>query len=212
MSFMETPMYHLYTLLVRPKYNINFVKAIHSSFKANMKFPFEHTCITDNISQFKGENFCNLIDISHHNLPTFWNKLLFFKNDEICKKDQKCIFFDLDAKILNDVTPMLQHDNYLTLGLNPSKLNDIYISKAINTPEHGRHLTIVNSSCMMWIGGQHQNLWDTFNADRENNILYYYGNDEFITFNYGSNYRLIDSKWIFWHGSEKTAIYSNKIK
>jgi hypothetical protein len=206
-------MYHLYTILVRPKYDVSFVKAIHESFRKNISSSFVHTCLTDNIEQFENENFCNLIDISHHNLPTFWNKMLFFKKDEICKNNEKCIFFDLDSMILKDLTPMLHHVNdFLLVGQNPNKIIDIYLTKAMNSPEHGRHLTILNSSCMMWYGGQHHALWEKFDVNREDNMLYYYGNDEFITFEYQSNYKLIDRKWVFGAGSEKTAIYSNKIR
>ena len=206
-------MYHLYTILVKPKYNVNHVKTIHDSFKNNISYSFMHTCLTDNIAQFENNYFCNLIDISSHNLPTFWNKMLFFKNNEICKDDEKCIFFDLDSMILNDLTPMIQHkDDFLVLGQNPTKINTGYITGAINSREHGRHLTIINSSCMMWVGGQHQTLWERFDANREDNMLYYYGNDEFITFEYLKNYKLIDRKWIFGVGTENTAVFSNKIR
>lgn len=205
-------MYHLFTILVKPKYNINYVKAIHNSFEKYVSLPFKHTCLTDDIKPFENENFCDVIDIGCYNLPTFWNKMLFFKPNAICKNNEKCIFFDLDSVILRDVKPILNYvDNKIIIGQNPSKINPSYVTGAINSTGHGRHLTIVNSSCMMWIGGQHDKLWDIFNLRPEEHMIRYYGNDEFITFEYPTGYCLIDKRFIFSKGSESTSIYKNKM-
>jgi hypothetical protein len=205
-------MYHLYSILVKPKYNINFVRAINTACKKYISEPFVHTCLTDDIEQFKGENFCNVIDISHHDLPTFWNKMLFFEKNGICKDGDLCIFFDLDVKILRNLNPIINHiSQKIIVGLNISKINRKYVTKAYNSPGHGRHLTILNSSCMLWIGGEHDDLWKKFSLDKDGSILRYYGNDEFMTFEYPSGYKLLDKKWVLGHGTEKTARYDNKM-
>jgi hypothetical protein len=65
---------------------------------------------------------------------------------------------------------------------------------------------------MLWIGGEHDNLWKKFILNKEDDMIRYYGNDEYMTFEYPMGYRLIDRKWVLGDGTEKTAIYDNKMK
>ena len=50
---------------------------------------------------------------------------------------------------------------------------------------------------MMWIGGNHHDLYEKFMKASEEYMIKYFGNDEFITFEYQDGYDLLDSKWIY---------------
>ena len=49
---------------------------------------------------------------------------------------------------------------------------------------------------MMWIGGNHHDLYEKFAKNSEDHMIKYFGNDEFITYEYDGGYDLIDMKWI----------------
>jgi len=189
-------MYHLYSIWVKPKYNIKFVKAINESCKKYLNGPFIHYCLTDVPEEFINTNIIP-IDIRSYDLDGWWFKFLFFKPN-FCTPGTKCIFFDLDSKIINSLDPMLQFNDKLMLAYNPSKI--IYtslVNKSVRKKSLGRYYTILNSSVMMWIGGNHHDLYEKFMTDPDKYMIDYYGNDEFITYEYPDGYDLIDAKWIY---------------
>jgi len=188
-------MYHLYSIWVKPKYNIKFVKAINESCKKFLNGPFIHYCLTDVPEEFVNTDIIP-IDVRQYDLEGWWFKFLFFKPG-FCEPGAKCIFFDLDAKILKPLTPMLRFNDKLMLAQNPTKV--IYkrlVNDSIRKKSIGRYYTILNSSVMMWKGGDHYELYEKFMKDPEKYMIDYYGNDEFITFEYPDGYDLIDARWI----------------
>ncbi len=186
-------MYMVYSILVKPKYTVKDVYAINTMCQKYLCDSFEHICLTDDVSQFQGLDFCKLIDVSEYDLDRWWYKMVLFKNG-ICKKDTKCIFFDLDSKIIAPLNSIIKHDEMLYLATNTDKIDSQYINAAVRH-QKGKHLTIANSSLMTWLGGDHEFLWNKFNSDAETYMLSYAGNDEFVTFEY-DKYDLIDHKYI----------------
>jgi hypothetical protein len=189
-------MYHLYSIWVKPKYNIKFVKAINESCKKFLNEPFIHYCLTDQPEKFINTDIIP-IDVRPYDLEGWWFKFLFFKPN-FCEIGAKCIFFDLDSKILKPLEPMLQFNDKLILAHNPTKI--IYnslVNKSIRKKSLGRYYTVLNSSVMMWIGGNHYDLYEKFMTDPDKYMIEYYGNDEFITYEYPDGYDLIDAKWIY---------------
>lgn len=203
-------MYHLYTILVKPKYNIKFVKTIHESCLKYIKIPFIHYCLTDSPDEFIGTDIIP-IDIREYDLDGWWYKLLLFKPG-FCKTGIECLFFDLDAKILKPIDDMIQFNDKLILAMNPTKVNyKNLVNKSIRKKLLGQYYTILNSSMMMWRGGNHAELYEKFIANSEKYLFQYYGNDEFITFEYPNGYDLIDPKWIFNRASTINSVISLKM-
>ena len=203
-------MYHLYSIWVKPKYNIKFVKAINESCKKYLNGPFIHYCLTDVPEEFINTDIIP-IDVRSYDLEGWWFKFLFFKPG-FCNPGTKCIFFDLDAKILKPLDPILRFDDKLILAQNPTKI--IYnrlVNDSIRKKSIGRYYTIINSSVMMWKGGNHHDLYEKFNLDAEKYMIDYYGNDEFITFEYLDGYDLIDAKWIYHSKSKIDSIIQTKM-
>ena len=203
-------MYHLYSIWVKPKYNIKFVKAINESCKKYLNGPFIHYCLTDVPEEFINTDIIP-IDVRSYDLEGWWFKFLFFKPG-FCNLGTKCIFFDLDAKILKPLDPILRFDDKLILAQNPTKI--IYnrlVNDSIRKKSTGRYYTILNSSVMMWKGGDHYDLYEKFNLDAEKYMIDYYGNDEFITFEYLDGYDLIDAKWIYHSKSKIDSIIQTKM-
>ena len=203
-------MYTVYSILVKPKYTIDDVINVHEMCKKYLCGDFEHYCLTDDIAQFEDIDFCTPIDVSLYDLQGFWFKILLFK-EGFCKPGSKCIFFDLDSKILKPIEPLLQHiDGRLFLGVNPDKFDSSYVNRVLRDRK-GKYMTMVNSSLMMWIGGDHKSLWDKFNEDPDYYMLMYPGNDEFLTFEYDC-YDIVDHKnqqhiSISWLDKQKKSIF-----
>ncbi len=203
-------MYHLYTIWVKPKYNMKFVKTIHESCLKYIKTPFIHYCLTDNPDEFIDTDIIP-IDIREHDLDGWWYKLLLFKPG-FCKTGTECLFFDLDVKIIKPIDDMIQFNDKLILAMNPTKVNyKNLVNKSIRKKSLGQYYTILNSSMMMWRGGDHAELYEKFIANSEKYLFQYYGNDEFITFEYLNGYDLIDPKWIFNRASTINSVISLKM-
>ena len=203
-------MYHLHTIWVKPKYNIKFVKAIHESCLKFIKTPFVHYCLTDDPDQFINTDITP-IDIRKYDLEGWWYKLLLFK-PEFCKTGIECLFFDLDSKILKPIDDMIQFSDKLILAMNPTKVNYKHlVNRSMRKKSLGQYYTILNSSMMMWKGGDHHTLYEKFMSNPEKYMIQYFGNDEFITFEYPNGYDLIDPKWIFNSASKINSTVSLKM-
>ena len=195
MNLIGSDMYHLYTIWVKPKYNIKFVLAINESYKKYGPSPFVHYCLTDQPDQFKNTDIIP-IDIREYDLEGWWFKLLLFKPG-LCQPGTKCMFFDLDSKLLKPIDNMIRFDDKLILAHNPSKVtHKTIVNRSIRNQSLGMYFTILNSSTMMWIGGNHHDLYEKFAKNSEDYMIKYFGNDEFITYEYDGGYDLIDMKWI----------------
>jgi hypothetical protein len=202
-------MYHLYSIWVKPKYNIKFVKAINESCKKFMKSPFIHYCLTDSPEEFKNTDVIP-IDIRQHDLEGWWFKLLLFKQG-FCQPGVKCIFFDLDSKILRSIDEMLYFDNNLIIGYNPTKIiYNRFVNESLRKKSLGKYYTILNSSVMMWYGDNHIDLYEKFMNNADEYMIKYYGNDEFITFEY-DRYDLLDTKWIYHSRSKIDSVIAFKM-
>jgi hypothetical protein len=210
MNFTEVVMYHLYSILVKPKYNINFVLKLNESCKTFLNVPFIHYCLTDQPEQFIDTNIIP-IDVRPYNLEGWWYKLLLFKPG-ICKPKTECIFFDLDSKLLKPIDKMLKFNDKLIVGQNPSKItHKSLVNNHLRRKSLGMHFTILNSSIMMWTGGNHHDLYEKFMTNYEEYMIQYFGNDEFITFEYPEGYDLLDTKWIFNSTSLIDSVFSLKM-
>jgi hypothetical protein len=188
-------MYHVYSLLVKPKYSVNDVKKINQLCKMHIPGNFKHYCLTDDLEQFAGSDFCELINVKEYRLDTWWNKLLLFKQG-ICPKNEICLFFDLDSSIVNSLAPILSNYNgKLTLATNPHKITSQYLSTAIYH-KYGKYFTMMNSSFMMWKGDCNIDLWEKFAKDPDYySSKYILGNDQFMTYEY-ENYHLLSERYI----------------
>ncbi len=202
-------MYHLYSIWVKPKYNIKFVKAINESCKKYLNGSFIHYCLTDAPEEFINTDIIP-IDIRSYDLEGWWFKLLLFKQG-FCPTGSKCIFFDLDSKIIKPIDQMLYFSDNLILGHNPTKV--IYqslVNKSIRKKSLGKYYTILNSSVMMWYGNNHVDLYEKFMTNPEEYMIKYYGNDEFITFEY-DRYDLLDSNWLYHSRSKVNSVICFKM-
>jgi len=188
-------MYHVYSLLVKPKYTVNDVKKINQLCHKYIPGKFIHYCLTDDTDQFGDQNFCNLIDVKEYDLEIWWYKLLLFKKG-MCPTDSTCLFFDLDSTIINSLAPILSNYNgKLTIATNPHKINSMFVNQ-IMYHQFGDLYTMMNSSFMMWKGDANCDLWEKFASDINYYVCKYgFGNDQFMTFEY-DNFHLLDEKYV----------------
>lgn len=188
-------MYHVYSLLVKPKYSVKDVKRINELCHLYIPGNFKHYCLTDDMEQFNNNNFCELIDIKSYQLDTWWNKIILFK-EGICPKNETCLFFDLDSTIIKSLAPILSNYNgKLTFATNPNKMHREFLV-SILYHRYGKYYTMLNSSFMIWKGDNNIDLWEKFTLDPDfYSSKYILGNDQFITFEY-DNYHLLDEKYI----------------
>lgn len=203
-------MYDLYSIWVKPKYNIKFVKAINESCKKFIKSPFIHYCLTDSPEEFRNTDIIP-IDIRQYDLEGWWFKLLLFKQG-FCRPGSKCIFFDLDSKILKPIDEILCFNDNIIMGYNPTKIiYKRFVNESLRKKSLGQYYTILNSSIMMWYGDNHIDLYEKFMNNPDEYMIKYYGNDEFITFEY-ERYDLLNAKWIYHSRSKIDSMIAFKMK
>ncbi len=136
-------MYHVYSLLVKPKYSVNDVKKINQLCKMHIPGNFKHYCLTDDLEQFAGSDFCELINVKEYRLDTWWNKLLLFKQG-ICPKNEICLFFDLDSSIVNSLAPILS--NYNGNRFDIPMLNKEFLEAGMPPPSPAKHIDLLQTS------------------------------------------------------------------
>ena len=141
------------------KYNSSFVNRIYIMCQKNITIPFKMYCYTDDARGINKN--IEIIKIPKNNrLEKWWNKLSLFKEDMF---KGKCLFFDLDIVIQNNINHIC--DNYkkdvLTLIKYPWNDN-------------------INSSIMLWNSNEVNYIWDHFSENIDYYTFKYRGIDTFL--------------------------------
>lgn len=95
------------------KYSFTYVERLKNMIDKYLKYD-RFICLTDNKIQYDGIEM-----IKVKGLPGWWAKLALFNPD--IRGDGRCIFFDLDTVIIDDLTPILQYEGPFAICRNFAK-------------------------------------------------------------------------------------------
>ena len=159
------------------KYSAKWVNRLYTMVERNYNQPFNFWCITENILDIRAEvkciNFPSKIDY----LEKWWWKVWFFSEEFPIQG--KCLFFDLDMVIQNNITKLIDYN-----FTKPCLLK----GKAFK----------FNSSIILWdTRKSNKNIWNKFIK----NTQYYVNNretdDEYFSRDWAKEFNYIPMEWVY---------------
>jgi hypothetical protein len=169
------------------KYDASFVNRLYTMIVRNCKVPFTLHCCTEDPSGIHPE--INIIPLPNYDLESFWYKVWITSNE--FPVEGKCIFFDLDIVIQNDLSKLIEYE-----------CNDkIMVLKAQwrwNSIRKGMPMTKINSSVMIWDNTKRTDtMFSTMMTDPEFYMFRYNGNDDYLEARYKSDYETLPHEWFY---------------
>lgn len=159
------------------KYDAEYVNRMYVMLKRNCKEQFTLYCCTEDPSGISNEIQIVPLPIEKYDLETYWWKLWILSKE--FPVDGKCIFFDLDTVIQNDIQEIVDFECGEDLYVLPAqwRMRRRLIWK--------NYYTKINSSIMIW---DSMLIDDIFSEYIKNNHYYemlHPGNDEYLEREYG---------------------------
>jgi|TARA_R110002073_G_scaffold1678_11_gene11850 hypothetical protein len=155
-------------------------------------------------------------DVTKYGLWGWWNKMLVF-GKEFTGPDIN-IYIDLDTVIQRDFSDLVEwvFDNQVTMLYSFWKPID-WESQAYrvsgNDPSF-KHVTLVNSSIMVWRGNQLNHITDGFLEDQERALFNFRGNDEYMDKFHKQEINVLPRGWAYsyFFGAEEGSEFFPKDK
>ena len=112
---------------------------------------------------------------ANNSLPTVWNKMRFFNEEEFPNEG---IFFDLDIKILKDIKNIFEPQEYMTLlQTDWEDLEELKRKTIGNLYDY----CSINSSVMSWNNqSKRQHVWNQFLKDKNKALRLFDGVDKYL--------------------------------
>lgn len=174
-------MISVFCVCVKPAYTLDDVVMLYDNVKQHLKLDFEFICLTDTEMSHKDIQF---IDVSSYDLDTWWNKVLVFSED--ISKDIN-LYFDLDVKINQDITPLLDQIDGINITVvdTPWKDKQYFAQKykGLRAYKIGDALFHYGNTSVMGWRGHRQQLVDLLLNDVFHHTSKNYGDDTFINRN-----------------------------
>ena len=172
------------------KYGSEYPNRLYRMIQKNCKSEFKFYCCTDDASGLRPE----VIPIElpkDIDLETYWWKLWIISNEFPIKG--KCLFFDLDMVIQNDITDLIEYDCS----------DKVYVIKAqwryFKVTQRGFRTTLNNSSVMLWNNQKRvDKIYDTFMSDPEYYLLKHSaGNDNYMEKEFPDDIDTLPTEWFY---------------
>lgn len=185
------------------KYSGDWVNRLYRMVEKNYNQPFNFWCITEDISNIRSEvKFINFPS-KHDHLKSYWWKVWFFSKEFPIQG--RCLFFDLDIVIQNDITDLVNYE-FAKPCLLKGKVSKF------------------NSSVILWdTKTSNKNIWDKFIK----NAQYYVdnrdgGDDEYFSIDHTREFEYIPKEWVYsriqgpldgdWNNVEIDKIYDDRFQ
>ena len=154
----------------------------------NCKVPFTLHCCTEDPTDISSE--VKIIPLPDYDLESFWYKV-WITSDEF-PVEGKCIFFDLDIVIQNDLSKLIEYDCGDKILVLKSQWRWDKIHRL------GVKMTRINSSVMVWNNTKRTDLMlDKLMSDAEYYMLKYHGNDDFMEAEFALEYNTLPHEWFY---------------
>ena len=155
----------------------------------NCKLPFTLHCCTEDSTDIRDE--VNIVPLPmEYGLETFWWKLWITSNE--FPVIGKCIFFDLDMVIQNDLSKLAEYDPIDKLSVLKAqwrwdKIHRLRIK-----------MTRINSSVIVWDNTKRTDpMFDLMIPDADYYMLKYHGNDDFMEAEFPLEYNTLPHEWFY---------------
>lgn len=171
------------------KYDASFVNRLYTMIARNCKVPFTLHCCTEYSTDIRDE--VNIIPLPmEYCLETFWWKLWISSNEFPLKG--KCVFFDLDIVIQNDLSQLIEYDCGDKISILKTQWRWDKIQRL------GVKMTSINSSVMIWDNTERTDpMFDLMIPDADYYMLKYHGNDDFMEVLFPLEYNTLPHEWFY---------------
>ena len=153
----------------------------------NCKVPFTLHCCTEDPTDISSN--VKIIPLPDYDLESFWYKV-WITSDEF-PIEGKCIFFDLDIVIQNDLSKLIEYDC----------VDKILVLKAQwrwDSIRKGMPMTKINSSVMVWDNTKRtDSMFNNMMTDPEFYMFRYNGNDDYLEVRFKSDYDTLPHEWFY---------------
>lgn len=173
------------------KYDATYVNRLYTMIQRNCDEEFLLYCCTEDSAGIREE--VDIIPLPEDlHLETYWWKLWITSNKFPVRG--KCIFFDLDIVIQNNLKELLEYDCDKGLFILYTKWRSEYIKEV----GYNIKLTSTNSSVMLWNSYiRVDTAFDKFMQDPELYMTKYFGNDNYLEFECPGTYHTLPTDWIY---------------
>ena len=171
------------------KYDAEYVNRMYVMLKRNCKEQFTLYCCTEDPSGISNEIQIVPLPIEKYDLETYWWKLWILSKE--FPVDGKCIFFDLDTVIQNDIQEIVDFECGEDLYV---LFTQWRVKYRLTTNEY---YTYTNSSIMIWNIISEP---DIFSHYIKNNYYYemkYHGNDEYLELEHPERIKTLPTHWVY---------------
>jgi len=160
------------------KYSAELVNRLYNMVKKNYNQEFNFWCCTEDPTDLNPEikliNFPSNYDLYR----TAWWKMWFYSEEFPLK--EKCLYFDLDTVIQNDITPLVNYDVE----------DKIYLLKG--------KIFNLNSSIIMWDPNRlNKNIWKKFASNIEFFVNNYELDDEWLAKHFPKDVLPLPTEWVY---------------
>lgn len=188
------------------KYNHVLVNRLYTMVCRYLSIPFTFYCYTDDPQHI--DPHVNIIPYKDYYLDGVWNKLCLFQQG-FGNLTGKCLFFDLDLALLNNIDYIINSRSFSSLCFikaqwrNPQDEYKYFLM--LENPKHKippsqvvmmRNVGRINSSMILWEADTQNHIWDHFIQNPEYYMNYYLGIDRFIVHE-GFNHDTFPSEGIY---------------
>jgi hypothetical protein len=145
------------------KYSREYVERLRNMVSRHLTIPYEFVCLTDDTVPIEGVK--SIVQQSAKYNQGWWHKVHMF--DPALLIQGRILYFDLDVIISSSINKLVE--GYSTEFLGIRDFNRKF-SPTWNT---------LNSSCLSWIAGTQNDIWDQFQSNRDR-ALRMHGDQDWI--------------------------------
>ena len=168
------------------RYSADWVNRLYIMVKRNYNQEFKFWCCTENPVDIQPK--VNIIPLHTYDLEKWWWKLWFFSKEFPVKG--KCLYFDLDTIIQNDITDLVNYN-----ADNPHFIKgSVWYRAGINLDTAYR----INSSVILWNTETiDNNIWEKFYLKKEHYINKYGTDDHYLEKNFNNYLKTLPVDWVY---------------
>lgn len=170
------------------RYSAEWVNRLYTMVERNCKSDFQFYCCTEDPNGIRSEVNIIPLQIHKYNIDKWWWKLWFFSEEFPLK--EKCLYFDLDTVIQNDISEIVNYE-----------VDKPHFLKGYlwGNPDFAKPdmANIVNSSIMLWDPGTGVEFWDKFIFNYLHYGDIYRTDDNYIEKEHPKKFRTLPAHWTY---------------
>jgi len=170
------------------KYDAEYVNRLYTMLKRNCREEFTLYCCTEDDTDIKSEVEIVNLPIEEYSLESWWWKMWIVSKEFPVKG--KCIFFDLDTVIQNDIQEIIDFECGDDLYALPAqwRMRRRLIWK--------NYYTSINSSIMIWDNDKIPDIFSNYIINNDYYEMRHHGNDEYLELEY-QRVKMLPIHWAY---------------